>query len=82
MDKELTAVLSASILLLLSSLLWTIDGEGTLDEIIAEALPVFQERCDEYNETEEIEWTIEDDFDDNMLHFRRRKLCQRFVVGR
>ncbi len=43
-----------------SEVLWSIDS-GTVDEVIDNALPAFQERCDEFNRTEELEWTLSDD---------------------
>lgn len=41
-------------------ILWGIDGSDTVDELIDSALPAFEDRCDEYNEAEAIEWTLED----------------------
>lgn len=41
-------------------ILWGIDGEETVDELIDNALPAFQERCDDYNYEENIEWTLDD----------------------
>ena len=39
-------------------ILWSIDGEDTVDDLIAGALPEFQDRCNEFNKGEQIEWEL------------------------